>query len=186
MDVQCVQRFWDDDIGAFFDTAHDAEPLVTRPREVTDNAIPSGTSLVVELELAVSVATGDAARRRRAEYVIATLAGPMRQSPMAFGHLLGVADLAIHGAVELAIAGNPRTSAFRLLADSAAAIYAPSLIVIGGNGEAVAGLPLMEERSAEGDGARAFVCRGYACDLPTSDPATLTAQLLSARSISAK
>jgi hypothetical protein len=186
MDAQCALRFWDDDIGAFFDTAHDAEPLVTRPRDVTDNAIPSGTSLAVELQLALSVVTGDSARRRRADYVIATLAGPVRQNPMAFGHLLGAADLAIHGPVELAIAGDPGTGAFRLLAANAAAVYVPSLIVLGGAGEAVVGLPLMEGRSADPDGARAFVCRGYACDLPTSDPAILTAQLLNARSMTAK
>jgi len=42
-------RFWDAGTQAFFDTANDAEVLVTRPRDVTDNAIPSGSSLAAEL-----------------------------------------------------------------------------------------------------------------------------------------
>ena len=48
---EILARFWDEDAQAFFDTASDGEQLVTRPRDVTDNAMPSGTSLAVELLL---------------------------------------------------------------------------------------------------------------------------------------
>ncbi len=182
----CVRWFWSDDAGAFFDTAHDAEPLVTRPRDVTDNAIPAGTSLAVELQLTVAFLTGDASARRRAEYVLATLAQPMRRSPLAFGHLLGAADLAVNGAVELAIGGDPSTPAFRALARAAAAVYVPALVLVGGEGDAVAGLPLMEARAAPSGEALAFVCRGYACELPTADATTLRSQLGSSALTSGK
>jgi uncharacterized protein YyaL (SSP411 family) len=183
LDESCVRWFWDDDAGAFFDTAHDSERLVTRPRDVVDNAIPSGTSLAVESQLVVAEYTGDAKSRRRAEYVLATLGEPMRRSPMAFGHLLGVADLAVNGAVQLAIAGDPASRAFIELARAAAAECVPSLVIAGGSGTPVAGLPLMEGRSVPAGEARAYVCRGYACELPTSDPAGLREQLRSARGI---
>jgi len=179
--ASCVNWFWSDESGAWFDTAHDAEPLITRPRDVTDNAIPSGTSLAVELDLAVSVLRGDPATARRAGYVLATLAEPLRQSPMAFGHLLGAADLALHGATELAVAGDPDDATFRALTSAAAALYVPSLVLVGGTGAAVADLPLLDGRAASGDGARAFVCRHFTCALPTSDPAVLRAQLIAAR-----
>ncbi|MEX2182466.1 MAG: thioredoxin domain-containing protein [Gemmatimonadaceae bacterium] len=182
LDAQCVRWFWSDEVGAFFDTAHDAEPLVTRPRDVADNAIPSGTSLAVELQLAASVLTGDDARRRRAEYVIGTLAPALQRSPLAFGHLLGAADLAVHGAIELAIAGNPADGAFRALAQAAAGVYVPSVVIAGGQGDDRKGLPLLEHRAAARGGALAFVCRSYSCDVPASDPAILRSQLLGARS----
>jgi uncharacterized protein YyaL (SSP411 family) len=172
-----VRWFWDEDTGAFFDTAHDADPLVTRPRDVTDNAIPSGTSLAVELQLLVAEYTGDHAARRRAEHVLATLCGPMRRSPLAFGHLLGAADLAVNGAVELALAGDPAAAAFRALADAAARSYSPSLVIAGGTGDAVRGLPLLEGREAPAGSALAFVCEAYRCDLPITDPDALTARL---------
>ena len=89
--------FWDAEAGAFFDTAHDAERLVTRPRDVTDNAMPSGTSLAIELQLLMAERAGDAGARARTTHALATLREPMRRSPLAFGHLLGVADRAVHG-----------------------------------------------------------------------------------------
>lgn len=176
-----VEWFWDDDAGAFFDTARDGERLVTRPRDVTDNAIPAGTSLAVELQLLVAEYTGDATRRRRAEYVLATLSEPLRRAPLAFGHLLGVADLAVHGALELAIAGDPASGAFGALATAAARVYSPSLVVTGGEGDAIKGLPLLEGRSAPPGSALAFVCERYACELPIAEPDALVARLTRSR-----
>jgi len=174
---QTVTSFWSDEAGAFFDTAHDAEPLVTRPRDVTDNAIPSGTALAVELQLVAAEYAGDPQMRRRAEYVLATLGEPLRRSPLSFGHLLGAADLAVHGARQVAIAGDVRSEAFGALARTAAETYAPSLILAGGEGAAVEGLPLLEGRVAPTGGALAFVCEHYRCSLPTADPAVLREQL---------
>ncbi|MEN9790858.1 MAG: hypothetical protein RLZZ63_516, partial [Gemmatimonadota bacterium] len=100
-----VRCFWDAEAQAFFDTAHDAERLVTRPRDVTDNAIPSGTSLAIELQAEVARRTGDPTAHHRAHYALSTLAMPMQRSPLAFGHLLGVAEGFIHGAPAGAICG---------------------------------------------------------------------------------
>ncbi len=173
LNESCVRWFWSDEASAFFDTAHDAAALVTRPRDVTDNAIPSGTSLAVELQLTVALVTGDVAMRRRADYVLASLAEPMRRSALAFGHLLGAADLSVSGAVELAIAGDPQSEGFRALAREAAGVYLPFLVLVGGSGAAVDGMPLMEGRGMIGGNATAYLCRNYACELPTTDPAQL-------------
>jgi hypothetical protein len=181
--ASCVRWFWSDGAGAWFDTAGDAEPLVTRPRDVADNAIPAGTSLAVELDLVMGVLRGDAGARHRAEHVLATLAEPLRRSPLAFGHLLGAADLAVHGAVELAIAGDAATASFRTLAAAAAGVYVPSLVVAGGEGEGVRDLPLLEGRTALAGATQAFVCRNFTCALPTGDARALQAQLLEARRV---
>ena len=172
-----VEWFWDDESGAFYDTARDAERLVTRPRDVTDNAIPSGTSLAVELQLLVAEYTGNVAARRRAEYVLATMSEALRRAPLAFGHLLGAADLSVHGAVEVAIAGDPARAPFRALAEAAAQAYTPSLVLAGGEGDGVQGLPLLEGRTAPAGGALAFVCERYTCELPITDPDALGARL---------
>jgi uncharacterized protein YyaL (SSP411 family) len=180
MNAACVEWFWSDEAGAFFDTAHDAEPLVTRPRDVTDNAMPSGNSLAVELQLLMSMLLGDVTMRRRADYVIASLSEPMRRSALAFGHLLGAGDLTVSGAVELGIAGRPGTPAFEALAIVAGNVFVPSLVTAGGEGAPVLKLPLMEGRQAAEGEALAFVCRNYACELPTSDPGHLRRQLAAA------
>ncbi len=176
-----VEWFWDDEAGAFYDTARDAEPLVTRPRDVVDNAIPSGTSLAVELQLMVAEYRGDATARRRAEYVLATLTEPMQRSAMAFGHLLGAADCAVNGAVEVALAGTPDSGPFDALAAAVAQVYVPSLVLAGGAGAAIAGLPLLDGRAAAPGTAQAFVCARYVCEQPTADAAALRAQLTDRR-----
>ncbi len=89
--------FWDESARAYYDTARDADPLITRPRDVTDNAVPSGTSLAADLLLQLADLDHDEARRARARWVLETLAEPVAEYPIAFGYALGVADMAIHG-----------------------------------------------------------------------------------------
>jgi uncharacterized protein YyaL (SSP411 family) len=172
-----VRWFWDDAAGAFFDTASDHEQLVTRPREVTDNAVPAGNSLAVELLWRLGELTADAEPRRQATRVLEALAEPMARYPIAFGHLLGVADLAVHGAVELAIVGEPASAAFAELARVAAERYIPSLVLAGGPEAAGGGIALLEGRTAHGGEATAYVCRNYACEEPVTNAEALGTQL---------
>ena len=48
---EILSRFWSEEEGVLHDTAHDAETLFVRPRDVMDNATPSGNSLAAELML---------------------------------------------------------------------------------------------------------------------------------------
>jgi len=170
-----MARFWDEDTQGFFDTASDSEPLVTRPRDVTDNAIPSGSSLAMELMLVLGDLFADETYTRRATYLLETVAEPMARYPTAFGHALGAADFVVRGAVEVAIAGDPSEEAFGSLAREVANRYVPSLVLTGGAGKSAAGIAILEGReSAE---PMAYVCRSYACDAPTGDPEVLGEQL---------
>jgi uncharacterized protein len=172
---QIVERFWDEQTQAFFDTASDAEALVTRPRDVTDNAVPSGSSLATELLLLLGDLFAHGEYTTRATYVLETLAEPMARYPTAFGHALGAVDMAVRGAVEVAIAGDPGDGAFGSLAREVANRYLPSLVLGGGEGKAADGITLLEGRG--GVEPMAYVCRAYACDVPTEDPAVLGRQL---------
>ena len=177
-----VRWFWDENTGMFFDTAADHERLITRPRDVSDNATPSGTSLAVELSLRLAELFGDEAHRGRAERTLAALADPMSRFPLAFGNLLGAADMAVRGAVELALVGDPADDAFRALARVAARRFVPSLVIAGGPPDENADLPLLAGRAQREGQPTAYLCRAYACDAPVSDPAELDAQLRRMRS----
>jgi len=171
--------FWDDRIGAYFDTASDHEQLLTRPRDFTDNAVPSGTSLAVDLLLRLAELLGDTARRERAMRVLESLTEPLARYAPAFGHMLGVADMAVHGAVEVALAGDPAAQDFRALADAVGAHYVPSLVMAGGtppdggSGQ----IALLADKLPRDNRATAYVCRQYVCEEPVSDPAELPPQL---------
>ncbi|MGE5731102.1 MAG: thioredoxin domain-containing protein [Gemmatimonas sp.] len=172
-----VRWFWDDDTGAFYDTASDHEQLIVRPRDISDNATPSGTSLAVELLIRLAELFNDAEARRRATYVVESLAPAMARHPSAFGHMLGCADMLINGAVELAIVGDPTSDDFRALERTAAERYVPSLVLAGGTPPGDDTIALLAAREARGGRATAYVCRNYACEEPATTRAQLDEQL---------
>jgi uncharacterized protein YyaL (SSP411 family) len=168
-----IGSFWDETTNIFFDTAHDHERLITRPRDVTDNATPSGTSLAVELLLRLSELYRDADLQRRATRILEALAVPLEQHAAAFGYLLGAADLAIHGATEVAIVGDPGSADFGALTAEVARHYLPALVLAGGAPSDGAGVALLADRVARDGHATGYVCRQYLCEEPTSDPVRL-------------
>jgi uncharacterized protein YyaL (SSP411 family) len=172
--------FWDESAAAYFDTASDHETLLTRPCDITDNAVPAGTSLAVDLLLRLAEILGDSARRQRAMRVLESVTEPLARYAPAFGHLLGAADMAVHGAVEVAVVGDPGADDFRALADAIGAQYAPSLVIAGGQPQSADAAPpiaLLVDKPARNDRATAYVCRQYLCEEPTCDPTVIPSQL---------
>ena len=174
-----IQWFRDDATGVFFDTASDAEQLITRPRDISDNAMPSGTSLAVELLLHLGDLNADTAMRDRATSVLESMATAITKYPSAFGHLLGAADMAVYGAIEVALVGDQSTDGFGLLEREVAAHYVPSLVLAGGD-PARNTIALLAERTENDGKPTAYVCHSYVCDQPVTDPSALAAQLESA------
>jgi uncharacterized protein len=172
-----IEWFWDEEKGFFFDTAKDAEALITRPRDATDNATPSGTSLAVELLLHIAELQHDADYRRRAAFVLETLAEPAAKYPSAFGHLLGSMDMELNGAIQVALVGDSGDPSLRALERVVAGNYVPSLVLAIGNGSDDNSVKLLADRTPQGGRPTAYVCRGYACDAPVTDPRELATQL---------
>jgi uncharacterized protein len=111
--------------------------------------------------------------------VLETLSESLARYAPAFGHLLGAADMAVHGAVEVALAGDPAADDFRALAQGVGSAYAPSLVLAGGSrGDGGPGaIALLADKPARDGHATAYVCRQYLCEEPTTDPERLPAQL---------
>jgi uncharacterized protein YyaL (SSP411 family) len=175
---EILAHFWNEETQAFFDTASDGEPLVTRPRDVTDAALPSGTSLTIELMLILGDLFAQPNYTSRAVHMLETIAEPMARYPTAFGHALGAADMAVRGAIEVAIAGAPTDVRFRALATAVAGRYVPSLVLAGGSGAAAEGIELLKDRAqSEPTG---YVCRDFTCEAPTREPREMIAQLKTA------
>ena len=172
-----IEWFWDEETGAFFDTAKDAERLITRPRDVTDNAMPSGTSLAVELLLHMAELQQNSEYSRRAAFTLEALVEPMTRFPTAFGHLLGSADMEINGAIEVALVGDLKSAAFKTLEQAVAERYVPSLVLAGGAAKQGSHIKLLEDRPLVDGKPTAYVCRNYTCDKPVTEPDALSDQL---------
>lgn len=175
MTESMLRWFWDDHTGTFFDTAHDHEALITRPRETTDNATPSGTSLAVELLLRLGDLLDIPSWRQRAVDVVSSIGHAVERYPLAFGHLLTAADVAVYGPVEVALLGDPSSIGFLALQRVTSEQYVPGLVLAGGRADG--DIALLRDRKPINDAATAFVCRHYACEAPTTLPETLSAQL---------
>lgn len=162
-----VALFWDDAAGGLFTTGHDAEVLVTRPKDLQDNATPSANSIAAMALLRLAALVGRDDLAARADAILA-LIGPLAQRhPRGFAHLLCAVDQRRRGAVEVVVPGDQP----ELMAATAG--YHPRLVIAWGEAY---DSPLWEGRSA----GLAYVCEHFTCQAPTDDPATLTAQLADA------
>jgi uncharacterized protein YyaL (SSP411 family) len=177
---ELLARFWAEDEGVFYDTASDAEALVVRPRDVFDNATPSGNSAAVMALLRLGELTGEERYRAVAERALAGIADLVARVPMGFGHLLCALDFSAAAPAEVAFVGDPSAEETRALVRAVSRLYLPNAVLAGkGDGDDGAGdlIPLLRERTAIGGRATAYVCERLACRLPVHDPAALAEQL---------
>ena len=80
-----VEQFADEEGGGFFDTSADHETLLTRPKDLYDNATPAGNSVAVDVLLRLAAYTGEGAYRERAERYLSALAASVAQHPAPSG-----------------------------------------------------------------------------------------------------
>jgi uncharacterized protein len=163
--------------GGFFDTAIDHEQLVTRPKDVQDNATPSGGAMATFVLLRLAALTGESRYRAAAERALATTTPYMVRYPTAFAQWLQAADLSLAPVAEIAIVGEPRDAATRELLQVASGGYAPNRVVAFRTAEAQSSIPLLADRPMLKGRPTAYVCRDFACRLPVTDPDALAEQL---------
>ncbi len=175
------ELFWDAQSGTFYDTPADHEKLVTRPRDIYDNATPSGTSVAVDVLLKLALLLDRNDYHQRAEAVLENLSGGMEKLPGAFGRLLSALDFHLSQPREVVLVGEPEATDTRKLLETVYARYLPNKVVAGraeDDEESVGLVPLLADRPTRGGHATAYVCEGYACQSPTTEPEELAAQLV--------
>jgi uncharacterized protein len=165
---QILSRFADESNGGFFDTPVDHEQLITRPKDLFDNATPAGTSVTCDVLLRLALLLGNADYARAATDALEAVFPIADRYPSGFGFLLGVAEWRAGTPREIALTGD--AAALRKVVGE---MYLPHRVLVAGPQSS--DLPLMENRPA--DKTLAYVCIGYACEEPTADPERLKALL---------
>jgi len=166
-----------DPSGGFFDTADDHERLVTRPKDVQDNAVPSGNAMAARVLLRLAAWTGEGAYRDAAERALRSVVPFVARYPTGFAQWLSAMDLSLASVVEIAIVGPPADPATAALLAEARRGFRPDQVVSVAPDPSASAVPLMTDRIALGDQPTAYVCRGFVCRLPVTDAAALRAQL---------
>ena len=174
-----VSLFWDAPSGQFYDTGTDHEQLVMRPRDVQDNAIPSGSSMAATVLLKLALVTGDGDLERRAVESLRAMRELMERYPTGAGQWLCALDFYVSSPKEIAIVGEPGSSDTSGLLREIFRSYVPNRVLVGRGpmDDTIVGLPLVEGRSMLGGKATAYVCRNYTCELPVNAPEALAKQL---------
>ncbi|PZS28137.1 MAG: hypothetical protein DLM58_17675 [Pseudonocardiales bacterium] len=158
-----------DGSGGFFDTGDDAERLVRRPKDPTDNAAPSGSSALAHALLTYSALTGSYEHRRASEQALRIVSDLGRKQPRFLGWALAAAEGLVDGPVQVAVVGEPGGGE---LSAAAWKHRPPGAVLVSGAPDAE-DVPLLADRPLVQGGAAAYVCRGMVCDLPVTSVADL-------------
>ncbi|MEZ7158557.1 thioredoxin domain-containing protein [Streptomyces althioticus] len=172
-----LTRFRDAESGALYDTASDAERLIRRPQDPTDNATPSGWTAAAGALLGYAAHTGSEPHRTAAERALGVVKALGPRVPRFIGWGLAVAEAVLDGPREVAVVGrgadDPATAE---LHRTALLGTAPGAVVALGT-EGSDEFPLLADRPLVDGAPAAYVCRNFTCDAPTTDPARLRAAL---------
>jgi uncharacterized protein len=161
-----VELFADQERGGFFMAAHDAEQLVARKKDLDDNPVPSGNSMLAHLLLRLARIYGDDELERLAAGVLRIVHGALTRVPSAFGWALCALELYLSPPRELAIIAAPEDE----LARAALAPFDPNTVVAFGPSEAV---PLLAGKPRLGGKPTVYVCERFACRAPVTEATAL-------------
>jgi hypothetical protein len=148
-----LELFHDDQDGGFFTTGHDAEALLVRTKDLFDGATPSANGVAAVALVRLGALTGSERYRRAAAEIVDLVGELLVRHPTAFAYTVEAADLLRRGMTEVVVTGDR-----------------PDLVLSWGEPTAS---PLWEGRDPD----LAYVCRNYACQLPATDPESLSKQL---------
>lgn len=163
--------------GGFFDTSDDHETLVTRPKDIQDNATPSGNAMAVTVLFKLTLLTADMRYAEAAANALRSVQPILARHPTAFAQWLTAATFALGEAKEIALVGEPEKDDMRALLNVIFNHYRPFKVVALKRPNAESPIPLLAGREQRNGQATAAVCYNFVCRLPVTSADELKAQL---------
>ncbi|MCC9310816.1 thioredoxin domain-containing protein [Kitasatospora sp. RB6PN24] len=170
-------HFTDEASGSLYDTANDAEKLIRRPQDPTDNATPSGWTAAAQALLSYAAYTGSDRHRTAAERALGVVGVLGTRAPRFIGWGLAAVEALLDGPREVAVVGpadDPRTAE---LHRTALLGTAPGAVVARGVPDGEPEVALLADRPLLDGAPAAYVCRHFACEAPTSSATELAAKV---------
>ena len=156
--------------GTLYDTSDDHETLITRPRDLQDNATPSGNAMAVTTLLKLASFTNELRYVDIAEQALAQIQPMMAQYPLGFGQWLQALAYALSKPREVAIVGDPESAETQALLSVARDGYRPFQVMALGAPDWDKTIPLLQDRGLADGQPAAYVCRDFACQAPVVEP----------------
>ena len=171
-----------DDKGGFYDTGKTHERLVIRPKDVMDNAVPSGNSMAALALQRLGAYLDEKRYKDEAYRTLQLLGNTMGQQPRAFGNWLVALDWWLTPTTEFALVGD--ANGVEPFVHEIYSRFLPNKIVAQAASDEEATqqahlIPLMRHRTAMDGQPTAYLCRNFVCQRPVSSPKELAAQIKS-------
>lgn len=155
--------------GGFFDTAKDSEELLIRPKDLQDNATPSGSALACEALLKLAAFTNNGAYRDMAEKSLRTIVNHALRYPTSFARWLSAADFALANVKQVAVVFESNLEEARELLQPVQSEYRPNTIFAASSYPPAEDAPaLLTDRPLKDSKATAYVCEGFVCQMPVN------------------
>jgi hypothetical protein len=167
-----LEHFWDATNGGFFQTSDEHETLIARPKELFDEAVPSGNAVAAQLLLELAALLGEPEYEQRARATIELVVKALQQYPTAFATMLNALDFALATPREVALIGDPTQTDTQRFLQALDTRWLPNVVVAAAPPDAAEAqqlIPLLRERPQQHGQPTAYVCRSFVCNLPTTD-----------------
>ena len=179
-----LKTFWDDESPIPYDVKADDPFLPIRPRNIFDNAVPSGLSQALEALSLLGTLTGDCKYRHIVISILSKTSNTAFSSPLSFANLLRTARNSVDPSVEVMIS-VPNYESSEGFLEALGSVYLPNRVLLGviqeknvTENSKVLNSPISEGRIEEFcDKSTAYLCRDYSCQLPVHSPAEFLSQL---------
>jgi uncharacterized protein YyaL (SSP411 family) len=176
--VDYVLAHFVDPQGAFFDTGDQHEQLVARPKDIQDNATPSGAAMLATVLLKLAALSGETRYTAIAEAALRSLQPVLGQHPTGFGQWLTALTFALAQPREIALVGDPSGDAgMQAMLSVIFGAYRPFKVVALKRPGDESPVALLSGREQVGGRATAAVCYNFACRLPVTEPEALREQM---------
>jgi len=169
-----ISHFWDEDGGGFFSASDEGEQLLVRQKESYDGAIPSGNSMAAVNLLRLARITADSGLESRAEDIFNTFSSGITNAPASHTYFMCGLNFSFGPSYEVVVVGNPDSDETKAMLEALWKSYVPNKVLIFRNSESstfeVDSLaPYTASMTAVDEKATAYVCRNFACELPTTE-----------------
>jgi len=171
-------ELFSDSNGGFFDTSLENIELLLRPKDLQDNATPSGNALAGEVLLKLAAFTDNGKYRDLAEKSLGLIANQALRYPTSFARWLSAADFALGNVKQIAVIYESNPEEARELLQPVQSEYRPNTILAASSYPPSINAPsLLAERLLKDGKPTVYVCEGFVCKTPVTSTSELKALL---------
>lgn len=175
-----MQNIYGSQDSLYFDAGADVQDLIVRPRNLQDNAIPSGNAMAAYVHWLMANYDHDPAHMNRSSQMLAQVGKLASAYPTSFGFWLQVAGLSTQPTQQIALVSNDDLQSLGPFLSIYRKAYRPFTVLAANYADLASksGLPaILDDRPTLNGLPTAYVCQSFSCRAPVSKPRDFEEQL---------